>query len=324
MVFIRVLVCISFIAFSHFKSNGQSFFVPSDTLNKTRFNTALAFSAATYAGFSIGLYNIWYKKFDQEPFHLFNDWGEWNHMDKAGHVHTAYLQGVLCFKGAKWTGLDKKKSLLTGVIFGTLFQSTIEAMDGFSSKWGFSIPDMAANLAGTGIFASQQHFWDDQRISIKISSIPVNHPKTTIISENGHAVSSPDERAQMLFGTNYFERFLKDYNAQTYWASVNVHAFLHEGNRWPEWLNVAFGYGAENMYGGYKNKWEEDGALFSLGDTKYPRYYQFYIGMDIDLPKLHPKNPFLKTICSVFNIFKIPSPALEINTQGEIKFHLFR
>ena len=77
------------------------------------------------------------------------------------------------------------------------------------------------------------------------------------------------------------------------------------------------------IYGGYNNIWEKDGFIFSL-DDKYPRYHQFYLGFDVDLPKLNPKNPFLKTICSVFNIFKIPSPALEIDTQGQIKFHILR
>jgi len=301
----------------------QSFLVPADTLNKKRFNTALAFTATTYTAFSVGLYNIWYRKFDQGPFHLYNDLGEWGHMDKLGHVHTAYLQGVLCYQGARWTGLNKKKSILTGMICGTLFQSTIEVMDGFSSKWGFSLPDIAANVTGTSVFALQQHYWDEQRISIKVSSIPKQYSRSAIYSNDGSAFSSADDRANDLFGNNYFEQFLKDYNAQTYWASVNVHSFLADGNKWPQWLNVAVGHSAENMYGGYNNTWEEGGKTFSL-DNEFPRYHQFFLGFDVDLPKLKPKNPFLKTICSVFNIFKIPSPALEINTQGEIKFHLLR
>lgn len=305
-------------------SDAQSFFVPSDTLIKSRFNTALGFAAVSYTSFSIGLYRTWYSKYDKESFHLFNDMGEWNQMDKAGHAHTAYLQGVLCYKGARWTGLDQKSSILTGIICGTLFQSTIEVMDGFSSKWGFSLGDMGANLVGTGLFAAQQYYWDDQKISLKISSIPIAHPKATIYSSNGKGETSLLSRAQDLYGTSWLERSLKDYNAQTYWASVNVHSFLPKGNNWPKWLNVALGYGAENMYGGFSNNWVENGNDFSADNILYPRYRQFYLGFDVDLPKLNPKSPFLKTICSVFNIFKIPSPALEINTEGQIKFHLFR
>lgn len=302
----------------------QSFFVPSDTFNTKRFNTALIFSATAYTTFSIGLYNTWYKNYDQESFHFFNDIGEWQQMDKVGHLHTAYLQGFLCYKGANWTGLSKNKSIITGMVCSTLFQSTIEVMDGFSSKWGFSWGDMAANLAGTLTFAAQQYYWDDQRISIKVSSIPISHPKDPIISTDGSGHSSLYNRSVDLYGTSYLERFLKDYNAQTYWASFNVNSFLAKGNKWPKWLNLAVGYGGENMYGGYENIWREGDHTFKLDDNIYPRYRQFYLGFDLDLPKLNPKNPFLKTICSVFNIFKIPSPALEFNTEGKVVFHLLR
>ena len=122
--------------------------------------------------FSVGLYNSWYKKHNTGSFHLFNDWNEWKHMDKFGHVYTAYFQSVLCYKGAKWTGLSNKKSMLTGMLCGGLFQTTIEIMDGFSDKWGFSFPDFGANMLGLGIFAAQQHWWNEQRIYLKVSSIP--------------------------------------------------------------------------------------------------------------------------------------------------------
>ncbi|MFZ1558642.1 MAG: DUF2279 domain-containing protein [Saprospiraceae bacterium] len=321
---IKIAIFWVFIFFGSGSLSSQSYLTPSDTLNKKRFNTALGFTAATYATFSVILYNTWYKKFDRSSFHFFNDVDEWKQMDKIGHTHTAYFQSALWYKGAKWTGLNEKKSIFTGMICGTLFQSTLEVMDGFSSKWGFSIPDMAANIAGVSGFALQQHYWQDQRITLKVSSIPVSYSSDPILSESTSSTSSLSTRADQLFGANYFESFLKDYNAQTYWASVNVHSFLQKGNKWPVWLNIAVGYGAENMFGGFENRWSEDGQNFIADNLIYPRYRQFYIGLDVDLPKIKPKNPFLKTIFSIINIFKIPSPALEINTQGIVVFHLLR
>ena len=321
---IKIAIFWVFIFFGSGSLSSQSYLTPSDTLNKKRFNTALGFTAATYATFSVILYNTWYKKFDRSSFHFFNDVDEWKQMDKIGHTHTAYFQSALWYKGAKWTGLNEQKSIFTGMICGTLFQSTLEVMDGFSSKWGFSIPDMAANIAGVSGFALQQHYWKDQRITLKVSSIPVSYSSEPILSESTSSTSSLSTRADQLFGANYFERFLKDYNAQTYWASVNVHSFLQKGNKWPAWLNIAVGYGAENMFGGFENRWSEDGQNFIADNLIYPRYRQFYIGLDVDLPKIKPKNPFLKTIFSIINIFKIPSPALEINTQGIVVFHLLR
>ena len=89
---------------------------------------------------------------------------EWKQVDKVGHIYTAYLQGVLCYKGAQWVGLSEGQSIATGIICGSLFQTTIEVMDGFSTQWGFSIGDFAANALGVGAFALQQKYWGEQRI----------------------------------------------------------------------------------------------------------------------------------------------------------------
>lgn len=321
-----LLICFFYIV--SFVATGQSvhknFFEPADSLNRSRLTNALLFTGITYTGFSIGLYHAWYKNYPQSSFHLFNDWGEWEHMDKVGHVYTAYLQGVLCYKGARWTGLEKKRAILAGIVCGSLFQSTIEVMDGFSSEWGFSLSDVGANVLGTSVFAVQQYFWDSQRFTLKVSSSPGKYSNQKIISEDGAAFSSLNERANSLFGRSFAERYLKDYNAQTYWLSVNIHDFLQKGNNWPDWLNIALGYGAGNMYGGYTNIWSVDGHVFRAEGEGLQRYRQFYLSPDIDLTRLKVRSPFLKTVFSVFNIFKMPTPALEWNTRGELIFHFIK
>ncbi len=300
----------------------NNFLTPSDTFNRQRFNQALIISSTTYAGFSTGLYYAWYRKNRQTSFHTFNDNREWNQMDKVGHVYTAYLQGVLCFKGAKWIGMDKTSAIWTGAICGSLFQSTIEVMDGFTEKWGFSWTDIGANFVGIGIYAVQQSFWDEQRIQLKVSSYSKNYNAQPIESFNTPGVfSSRLKRANDLYGSSFPERFLKDYNAQTYWASINVHSFLNKSSKWPKWLNLAIGYGSENMYGGFTNEWEEEDALFRISDK---RIRQFYLSFDVDLTKIETDSYFLKSIFSILNIFKYPSPALEINSNGEVIFHFLR
>ncbi len=317
-------VCIALMLLGHYLISSQSFFIPSDTLNQKRVYSSLGIAAIASTTFAIGLYNTWYKKFDVEPFHFFNDWGEWNHMDKAGHIQTAYFQSLLCYKGAVWTGMNKKNSILTGFVCGMIFQTTVEVFDGFSSKWGFSIPDMVANVSGAGVFALQQKYWNEQRISIKISSIPIHYSPSPIYSDDKAGSSSLFNRSNNLYGSNFFERYLKDYNAQTYWASVNVNSFLAKGNGWPKWLNIAFGLGAENLYGGFENAWIENNYSFALNNETYPRYRQFFLSLDVDFAKLNPKSPFLRTLCSGLNIFKMPSPAIEFNTEGRIVLHLLR
>ena len=300
-----------------------SFFTPADTFNQKRFNYALGISTTTYTGFSIALYQAWYKQYPQEGFHTFNDVGEWNDMDKVGHLYTAYFQGVLCYKGAKWTGLNDDKSILVGAICGGLFQTTIEMMDAFSSQWGFSVADIGANFTGIGLFALQQKYWGEQKIMLKVSSLPSSYPNYTVTGSNGTEVTL-QQRANSLFGSSFPERFLKDYNAQAYWASFNVNSFLPDGNKWPVWLNLSLGYGSNNMFGGFENVWESEGEFFAVDKDAFPRVRQYYLGLDLDFTKIKTKNDFLKGLFSIFNIFKAPSPAIELNSKGEVSFHLFR
>lgn len=290
--------------------------MPSDTFNQKRFVTSAAFAGSTYTAFSIGLYQTWYRQYETSSFHRFNDWNEWNNIDKYGHFYTSYFQGVLCYKGAKWTGLSENKSIITGIVLGSLFQSTIEVMDGFSDKWGFSVPDIAFNIGGIGAFALQQKYWGEQRIHFKVSSY-----RRDYTNYNGEETAFLQRRADNLFGSSFATRFLKDYNAQTLWASINVHSFLNENSKFPPWLNIAVGTGSENLFGGYENKWTENETNFQLNEMSYPRYNQFFLGLDVDLTRLPIKNPYLRSFLEIFNIFKIPGPAIEINTLGQVKFH---
>ncbi len=253
-------------------------------------------------------------------FHLFNDWGEWEHMDKAGHVYSGYFQSLLTYKGARWTGLNERQSIYTGVGIGMLFQTTIEVLDGFSTQWGFSIPDMAANTIGVGAFALQQLGWHEQRITIKESAWPKNYSNNTTIQDQfGSNPISLKDRAGKLYGTSLGEKLLKDYNAQTYWLSFNIHSFLPEQNRIPKWMNITIGYGADNMYGGFDNKWSDENLNYDASHLK--RVHQFYLSLDADLTRVQTNNHFLKSILSVLNIFKLPAPAIEFNSNRELIFH---
>ena len=53
---------------------------------------------------------------------------------------------------------------------------------------------------------------------------------------------------------------LKDYNGQTYWLSANLKSFF-PGSNIPPWLNVAIGYGADGMFGGFENKWIDEDTV---------------------------------------------------------------
>ena len=75
--------------------------------------------------------------------------------------------------------------------------------------------------------------WQEQRIVMKMSSFPTDYPETIVYSVEGGHTTTLRNRAHSLFGETALERFLKDYNKQTIWASVNVYSFLKNKERWP-------------------------------------------------------------------------------------------
>jgi hypothetical protein len=300
------------------------FLEPADSLDPGRFWTCAGIGAGLYTGASIGLYHAWYKGHELTGFHTFDDWGEWKDMDKAGHILSAYAEAALSFRGARWTGLDRRKSLWVATGVSLLIQSTIEVMDGFSAKWGFSWYDMGANLVGTGAFVGQELAWQEQRILFKASNHGYNYPDHLVYPVGGGPPMSLRQRADELYGSTYAEIFLKDYNALRVWASVNPHAFL-SGSKpgWlPPWLNIAVGYSGGNLYGGFENAWDgPNGERYVLDPTLFPRHRQFYLSLDADLSRIPTRSNVLRTVFHLLNWVKVPAPALEFNSLGRFRAH---
>ena len=300
-------------------SNKTSFFTPAQELNKERIYSAGVFVGITYSAFAIGLNKAWYSSFPRTKFHFFNDFGEWQQMDKYAHIYNTYFQCELGYQGARWTGMNKKSSIITGIGMGLLFQSTIEILDGFSTQWGFSNWDMGFNLIGAATFFTQQYYWNEQRIRIKLSAFPFEYSNDIINS--GPNQISLSERAADLYGTSLPSRILKDYNAINIWASMNIHDLMGPIKSVPSWLNVAVGIGANNLYGGFENKWNKNGMSYEVPNDLYPRYNQYFLGLDVDWTKIKTDHAFLKTLFKMINIFKFPSPTIELNSRGNWKWH---
>lgn len=300
--------------------------VPADTLHKGRLWVSAGTGVAIYGGLSIALWKAWYKDFPLTRFHTFNDWGEWKNMDKSGHFFSAYTYSSYSFKGACWTGMKRRNAMWTAIGVGTGIQATVEMMDGFSQGWGFSLGDIAFNTMGVSFFAAQELLWKEQRIIMKVSGKRPDYSKDPLFSTDGGHLTTLDERAAELYGTSPFHVILKDYNALTVWGSVNISSFMkQENSRFPKWLNVAVGYGAGNLYGGFENKWTTpDGAVFVLDEGAYPRYRQFYLSPDIDWNRVPSRHRWVKLALGLLNYVKIPAPAFELNTLGNVHFHPLR
>lgn len=165
---------------------------------------------------------------------------------------------------------------------------------------------MGANILGSGLFISQELIWKQQRIQFKLSAYPKKYD------------ASLKPRTDELFGNSLPEKIFKDYNAQTYWLSLNLKSFLPESNL-PAWLNIAAGYGADGMLGGFENKWlNDDGSSTTRYDIERRR--QFYLAPDIDLTKIKTNKKALRTLFNLLNCIKVPAPTLEFS-KGKFKGH---
>lgn len=305
-------------------SQERSFWEPTDSFHHRRFWISAGTGAGMYTGTMIGLHYAWYANVERRSFHTFDDWSEWQNIDKYGHIITAYHESRWITQGALWTGIPHRQAVWLGTGTAFLLQGSIEMLDAFAAKWGFSWWDMAANTAGCAIFAAQELSWRDQRISIKISSAFPHYDDTPFPSADGMHFTSLKKRAEALFGIHPAERFLKDYNAQTYWLSVNPSSFLTQRPDWlPPWLNIAAGLRGHNMYAGYGYAWtdEETGAVFELDPVQYPRRMRYFLSLDVDFTRLPVRHPFWKSVCHAFNFIKVPFPTLEWQSNGQIRGH---
>src|SRR6476619_4028013 len=48
------------------------------------------------------LQKVWYSDYNTGAFHFFNDNGEWQQMDKAGHFYTSYQTSRLMMDAFEW------------------------------------------------------------------------------------------------------------------------------------------------------------------------------------------------------------------------------
>ncbi len=293
-----------------------------DSLNKKRAYAVAGGSAAIFCGALVGLNYAWYANYPRSNFHFFNDNGEWLEIDKCGHIYNAYSQACISAAGYRWAGVDKRHAALYGFATGEALQLTIEIMDGFSAAWGFSKGDFLSNTIGASFPLLQQYVWNDQRILLKASGLYRDYSYDPVLLQ----------RANSLYGKSIPERYLKDYNAITTWGSVNIASFIKTENNFPKWLNVAVGYGADGMFGGYSNTWSYDAngnnprdkgtaPVITYNRTDVKRYRQYYLSPDIDFTRIKTKSQFWKTCFVVLNAIKVPAPTLEYNSLGKLKGH---
>jgi hypothetical protein len=236
-----------------------------------------------------GLGAAWYTG-PRVPLHWFNDWPEWQQLDKAGHFWGAFHESQATIDLLRWAGLSERKALWYGSFAGAALQSPIEYFDGRDPAYGASAGDLAANLLGSLGVLGQHLAWGEIRATPKVS-----------FRLTGYARQRPN-----VLGRTVAERLLKDYNGQTYWLCTDVGAFLKKDSRWPRWLQPALGYGGQEMV------YNDDGTSAAAGLRPYRQYF---LSLDVNLRRIPTRSALLKRVFYVAGIVHLPAPALEYNAR---------
>lgn len=230
----------------------------------------------------------WYAPQWISDFHFFDDWPEWQQLDKLAHLFWTFQVCVVATRLMMWATGDESRSARLGALTGFLLVSGIEIFDGFSVAYGASVYDVLANGAGALLFLGQRLVWKKLWLIPKFSF---------------HPTSFAPLRPELL-GNGLFEEILKDYNGQTFWYSIRVPVF-------PRWLTLAVGVGAEGMIYG------REPENLAAGLDPHRRYF---LSVDVDLSHLKPASRVLQLLLYVPSVIKIPAPTVEISSQG-LRFH---
>ena len=274
-----------------------TFYGQNDSLNAKQHNRKVGlYSAAVYGVGLVGLNSLWYAGYDRGPLKSFNDNSEWLQMDKVGHAYSTLTLSKLSYElYAHHDTKSRNQALLYSGLSSFSFLTTVEIFDGFSKEWGFSWGDFAANTSGIILFTAQEYFFEKQIVQLKYSFYPTQYS---------------DYRPDVL-GSSLLEEAFKDYNGQTYWASVNLHS-LHSKVK-PKWLSLAFGLGADQMIFANQKKTTLNGQEFNAAR-------QYYLSLDVDWEKIETQKRWLKWVFKVANCIKLPAPSLEFQSGKTVQF----
>ncbi len=252
---------------------------PQSKVNYTKLAIVSVGTAGTMAVIHVYQQHAWWSG-QRRSFHIVNDWEYALNIDKIGHFYGATLISNLFSGSLKWAGVNEKKAMIYGALLGTVFGLYVEFEDGFATDWGFSPGDAGADILGAWYPVAQHYVPVLRNFNFKWSYIPTTQLKSGVK-----------------------KIFIDDHEGQTMWLSISVNNFLPEKIEkiYPDFLNIAIGYGVRNL------------------DGRGGGQREFYISLDYDLEKLPGDGWLWKLIKKNLNYIHLPAPAVRLTP----KFALF-
>ena len=276
----------------------KEIFAKTDILepNKSRFfiaGSGLALALGTSYWY---IQNSWWSD-KQTSFH-FDDGADLTYalnVDKAGHFMGGLQSADIFASSIKWAGMNKEKSLWYGAAFGSALQLAIEMKDAYAPYWGFSKWDLVLGSAGA-FWPVAQHYNDHlEAVRFKFSYYKRSDIYWQLEEQRGKEINKYS--------------WHDDYSNQTYWAAFDVNHFL-ETCCWPDWLNLAIGFGLD------------DSQYLNENNTKIGGSNEWYIALDYDLPKMFKNwdSPIAKKITYWLNYIHFPAPTIRIAPKVDFYF----
>lgn len=251
----------------------------------------LAYTGAIYALHVYQKQTLWNQRGD---FHFMEDGNYADWVDKFGHGYGAYTMSYYSGEVLRGAGVQAEAAQWYGSLLGLAYQLYIEVEDGYARDWGFSPSDAYSNTAGAAYHLLQWYVPVLQNFTPKWLYTPA---------------SSIGEKSR-LFGSNFND----DYSSSTFYLSAKVYNLLPTSAQkyWVPWLNVGVGYATRAL-----NLPEQD--------------RKYIVMLDYDLVEMLPDfrvspggltGDVLNWLKQSLNLFKLPSPALEIGQHGVTRFNL--
>jgi len=250
--------------------------------------------AAVLGGSYLYVKNSWWSD-KQIPFH-FDDGSDLTYalnVDKVGHFMGGLEAADFFSSSIQWAGMNERKSIWYGAAFGTGLQLAIEMKDAYAPYWGFSKWDLALGSAGSFWPVAQYYNTNLKAINFKFSYYKRSNIYWDLDKQRGKE-------------TNKYA-WQDDYPNQTYWVTLDINHFI-ETCCWPDWLNVAVGFGID------------DTQYLNESNSKTGGNNEWYIALDYDVPKMLKKwnSPTGKKVKHWLNYFHFPAPTIRISPKLEL------
>ena len=215
--------------------------------------------------------------------HLWINWEThepFREQDKFGHAWGGYHLTRVGAGLLRSVCVSDRKSELWGAAYAGLFQLQIELWDGTQQEYGFSPPDLAADVTGA-IFAVEQS----------------RHPTLQALKPTISWASTAAYRNRAAHGGN--PRATVDYSGQTYWVSVDMKQLLPDdvADYWPGIVRLSVGHSITDYV---------DPAT-GAGEWAHRK---FVVSLDLDPSRLPGDFPVWRTVKRELSYYHFPAPAL--------------